>query len=449
MLKGLLVIKAEIGQNKGYVISAEPLGGLTTANEQSPKIANNNTGQLTFLSAVVLAFLGGLVLNLMPCVFPVLSIKALSLVEMKGQEAKEARLHGIAYTVGVILSFLLIAGVLIALKHAGTAIGWGFQLQNPIIVGLLAYLLFFIGLSLSGLIEIGSGLTSIGGKLAGNHSYTGSFFTGALATIVATPCTAPFMGAAMGFALTQSAFVSLTIFAVLGFGLALPYLLLSFIPAVRVLLPKPGAWMETFKQFLAFPMFASTLWLIWVLSQQAGTGAIFLALFGLLFLSFAVWLSRFSNLAARIIMIATIIGVIYTLSEMRNMSAPEATQTMSEKYTAISYSKDALAELLRRDEPVFVDMTAAWCITCKVNETTVLNTKTIQDLFAEKNVQQVVGDWTNRNAAITEYLDEHKRNGVPLYVYYGKPDPTTGIRPEPVILPQILTQAIVRNALEN
>lgn len=472
MLEGLLVIKSEIGQNKGYLLNVLPSGenikpvivnksnttaksALARAQGNDGGLAIHETPNLTWISAIILAFFGGLILNLMPCVFPVLSIKALSLAQMKGQKAKEARLHGLAYTFGVIISFLLIAGALIALKNAGASIGWGFQFQNPLIVAVLAYLLFLIGLNLSGLFEIGTGLTNIGGKITGNHSYTGSFSTGALASIVATPCTAPFMGAAMGFALTQSALVSLSVFAVLGLGLATPYLLLSFIPAARSFLPKPGPWMETFKQFLAFPMFASSLWLIWVISQQAGTTGIFLSLFGLLFLTFAVWLAKltkgkapsFRTFLAKATMLFAILGVIYTLNEMRTLDTPESQQTASAKHEAIPYTKATLSDALSGSDPVFVEMTAAWCITCKINEATVINTLATRDLFKKKNVQHIIGDWTNRNNEITEYLDAYQRNGVPLYVYYGKRDPVTKMRPQSIILPQILTPSGFRNAM--
>jgi len=460
ILEGLLVIKGDTGQNTGYLIRAsasdKPIIINTPDLPKDNNLTNNETKSLTLISAIILAFLGGLALNLMPCVFPVLSIKALSLAQMNGQKIREARLHGIAYTLGVIISFLLIAGALIALKHAGAAIGWGFQFQNPLIVAMLAYLLFLIGLSLAGLFEIGAGLTSIGGKLTGSHFYNGSFFTGVLASIVATPCTAPFMGAAMGFALTQTAFVSLTIFAVLGLGLAMPYLLLSFIPAARVFLPKPGAWMETFKQFLAFPMFASALWLIHVISILTGTTGIFLSLFGLLLIAFAVWLARitksktseFGDIVAKTTMIAAIIGVIYTLGAMHSLRTP-ATSTITSDQETIPYTKAALSKALNGDDPVFVEMTAAWCITCKVNNAIAISTQATRDLFRHKNVQHIVGDWTSQDTEITEYLDAFEHNGVPLYVYYGKRDTTTKIRPQAIILPQIMTAAGLRRALES
>ena len=409
-LEGLLVIRDKAGQNKGYVISATSLNlplppgeraGVRGAENEGhplpdPQGGGHGNKNLTFISALTLAFLGGLILNLMPCVFPVLSIKALSLAQMKGQKAQQARLHGMAYTAGVVLSFLLIAGALIAFKHAGAAIGWGFQLQNPFIIALLAGLFVLIGLNLLGLFEIGSSLTGIGGKLTAPLSLAGSVFTGALAAIFATPCTAPFMGAAMGFALTQNAAISLSVFAVLGFGMALPYLLLSFIPALQTVLPRPGPWMKTLRQILSIPIFITALWLIWVLSIQT--------------------------------------GILHTKIEGPR-TAP--------------YSNAALEELLKGSDPVFVEMTAAWCITCKVNESAVLNTQSTHDLFKRRNVQLVIGDWTNKNAEITGYMGTFKRNGVPLYVYYGQRDAATGMRPEAVLLPQILTQKTLRNTIEN
>ncbi len=477
-LKGLLVIKGEIGHNRGYIVTAMPSGeNAKPVIINKPNISSNNilasaqsqksditlrvheTKTITLLSAIILAFLGGLVLNLMPCVFPVLSIKALNLIEMKNQSSRQAKLHGLAYTIGVIFSFLFIAGALIAFKHAGAAIGWGFQLQNPLVVVILVYLFFLIGLNFLGLFEIGVGLTSIGNKFTKNrHSYTGSFFTGTLASVVATPCTAPFMGAAMGFALTQSAFVSLIVFAVLGLGLATPYLLLSFIPSARILLPKPDAWMETFKQFLAFPMFASSLWLIWVVSQQTGTTGIFLSLFGLLCLTFSIWLSKIiktkkptdiKTFITGIMAIAAITGVIYTLNKIHNLGISETTQNTTAKQETIPYTKETLAKLLSGDNPVFVEISAAWCITCKLNETAVINTKATRGLFKAKNVRHIVGDWTNRSTEITEYLNAYHRDGVPLYIYYGKRDSVTKMRKQAVILPQILTSSDLHKAIEN
>lgn len=465
LIKGLLVIKGNIGENIGYEIEAissdaptKPVAvnkaNSTDAAQEASEPANDKPPKSAFsqwMNALSLALFGGIILNLMPCVFPVLSIKALSLVKMKDEDNSLARMHGLSYTLGVILSFIAIAAVLIILKEAGSAIGWGFQLQSPLVVGLLAYLLFTIGLNLIGFFEINLSFGGIGNSLTQKQSLSGSFFTGTLATIVATPCTAPFMGAAMGFALTQPTFVGISVFAMLGFGLALPYLLLSFIPQARIFLPKPGAWMNTFKQFLAFPMFASAIWLIWVLSKQAGTYGVFIALLGLLAIAFGVWLSRLKGrgigkIIANIAMIATALLVVHSLSSLN--SATNSQQTAQTHSFGSTYTKEALSSLLEQDEPVFVEMTAAWCITCKVNQAAVINTGFTKNLFKEERVQFLIGDWTNKNAEVTEYLNLFERDGVPLYVYYGERDPITGNRPEAKILPQILTTGALEKAIK-
>lgn len=408
-----------------------------------------------FLKAILLAIIGGLVLNLMPCVFPVLSIKALSLVKIAEKHPEQARLHGMSYTLGVIISFLAIAGTLVALKLGGANIGWGFQLQNPVIITLLAYLLFTIGLNLSGVFEFGGGLSNVGGKLAQGHGYKNSFFTGILATIVATPCTAPFMGAALGYALFQPAIISLSVFAALGFGLALPYLLLSFLPHLQHILPKPGAWMDVFKQLLAFPMYLSAIWLVWVLSQQTGARGMLGALLGMIAIGFGVWLlsHRPRGKKKRItLIILAVLSFIMALGFLPSSEAkPDQDATIEQSSNALlhePYSVEALNEALSNSDPVFVEMTAAWCITCKVNHASSINIKETRTLFKDNAVQYLVGDWTNQDPAITTYLDSFGRNGVPLYVYYGRAD-ENGIRPDPVLMPQILTPKIVAKFVTN
>lgn len=469
-ISGLLVIKGDIGQNIGFWVTAKPENGDTTAKPiavnkgnsapLSPSDANNAPApsnhpppgsNINWFSALYLALLGGMILNLMPCVFPVLSMKALSLIKMKDKEHKRARLHGIAYTLGIMLSFLAFGGALIAFKEAGTTLGWGFQLQNPLIVATLAYLLFAIGLNLMGFFEFGGRLTNVGNKLTRGDSLSSSFFTGALATIVATPCTAPFMGAAMGFALTQPTAVSLSVFAMLGFGLALPYLFLSFVPAARHLLPKPGAWMNTFKQLLAFPMFASAIWLIWVLSQQTGAEGVLLALLGLLAIAFSAWLIHLENIGiaraiAHITLVISLLLMTLTLSSLRSIQSPPAKEAYA---MGAPYQKETLSTLLKGDDPIFVEMTAAWCITCKLNHAVAVNIESTKKLFQDKNVQYLIGDWTNQDEEITAYLDTFGRNGVPLYVYYGKRDTVTQTRPKEIVLPQVLTPAIVKEYIGN
>ncbi|MGH1404621.1 MAG: protein-disulfide reductase DsbD family protein [Alphaproteobacteria bacterium] len=462
-LSGVLIISDKKNGNKGFQITAQkgksvtkgaaaPVsnGAISETNIQTDLPLQTSSPNTTWFSAIYLALFGGLILNLMPCVFPVLSMKALSLVKMQEKEARQARTYGLAYTFGVILSFLAIGGTLLILKEAGAAIGWGFQLQNPIVVAALAYLLFAIGLNLIGFFEFDFGLNNIGNKLTQGQSVGSSFFTGILATIVATPCTAPFMGAAMGFAIAQPALVSMSVFAALGFGLALPYLLLSFIPALRNLLPRPGAWMNTFKQFLAFPMLASSVWLIWVLDQQSGAFGVLLTLLGMLSIAFAIWLSHlkptgFMKTITRTLfvlcLIVPLINLSYITTSMKNDSG---TQEYSKGKT---FSEETLETALTGENPVFVEMTAAWCITCKVNSASSINVQSTKDVFAEHKVEYLIGDWTNHDEKITEYLQTFNRNGVPIYVFYGKPD-EHGVRPSPVLLPQILTPTIVQNTIE-
>ncbi len=451
-LTGLLVIKGDKGQSKGFEITATPEITTSTTKVEientetsTPPIkAEAKTNNTTWFSALYFALFGGLILNLMPCVFPVLSMKALSLVKMSDKESKAARTHGIAYTLGVVLSFLAIGGVLLILKEAGTVVGWGFQLQNPIIVGILAYLLFIIGLNLIGFFEFKTSFGNIGNKLTQGQSLSSSFFTGTLATIVATPCTAPFMGAAMGFALTQPAFVSMSIFAALGFGLALPYLILSYVPQFRRVLPKPGAWMDVFKQFLSFPIFASSIWLIWVLSQQSGSYGVLLVLLGMLAIAFCVWLSHLRNkgIAKRItsgLFVLCLFLPVFSLSYLKD--------TPKDYAFGAPFSPEKLSELISGDDPIFVEMTAAWCITCKVNHAVAINVKSTKELFKENNVQYLIGDWTNHDDTITQYLHDFGRNGVPIYVYYGKRDPNTGKRPEAKLLPQVISTDTIQNTI--
>jgi len=437
-------------QTGGDVLGRAFAGGL-------PGSANGPASLLTLATALLFALLGGIILNLMPCVFPILSMKALSLCKMSGQDDKEARMGGLFYTAGILACFAVIAGVLIALKAGGAQLGWGFHLQNPVIVLLLAYLLFVIGLSLSGLFEIKGGFTGAGSKLAGRGGATGAFFTGVLATLVATPCTAPFMGLALGFALVQPAPIAMAIFLMLGFGLALPYLLLAYIPALRGALPKPGPWMNTFKEFLAFPMYASAAWLVWVYSQQTTGLAVLYALAGLVSIGFAIWLFRITakadsgRFALRALAILILLSALsFGLLERRDAGTVPAGSTMEaeiETGAAQSFSASRFAALEAGDEPLFINMTAAWCITCKLNERVALNVPATRALFAEQNISYLIGDWTNEDPEITAYLARYGRNGVPLYVYYGPRDTQSGERPEAVVLPPLLTPTIVKNAL--
>ncbi len=462
-LKGLVTFKNKQGVYQGYSLTAQPertkQGAATPISSEGSKQAQNTPAPVnakpeisSFTTALFFAFLGGLILNLMPCVFPVISMKALSLAKLSGKEKREARLHGLSYTAGVIASFIVIGMMLVFLKTAGSSIGWGFQLQNPVVVAGLAYILFLVGLNLMGFFEVGLSLGNIGGQLTNKHSMAGSFFTGTLATVVATPCMAPFMAAALGYALVQSAGVALSIFIALGFGLAFPYLLLCYIPAAQKLLPRPGAWMKTFKQFLAFPMFGFSIWLVSILAQQAGPEGVFLTLLGMLFLSMAVWLAHFKKPFCQCGIMSRAPLLICMALPLMSLAAvaqiPTAgTSRLAEGSFGQTYSPAKLAALLETKDPVFVEMTAAWCITCKVNHRLAIDIESTHKAFKEANVQYLIGDWTNYDKEITTYLESFGRSGVPVYVFYGAPD-QTGKRPEPVLLPQLLTPGIVHEAVQ-
>jgi len=392
--------------------------------------------------ALLLAFAGGLILNLMPCVFPILSMKAVGLVRLADQERRAARGHGLVFGAGVVISFAVLAGVLIALRAGGAAVGWGFQLQTPWFVLFLSYLMFALGLNLSGIFRIGGGFAGAGGALASKPGKVGAFFTGVLAVLVATPCTAPFMGAALGFALAQPALPALAVFLALGAGMAAPYVLLSLSPALLRRLPKPGPWMERFRQLLAFPMYATAAWLVWVLGQQSPVSGIALALGGFILIGFAVWLVRQMDgsrqawrTAYAALAVAALGGALSTLHFVEaSAAAPVSVGRAVTMKDAEPWSTARLDALRAEGRPVLVNFTAAWCITCLVNEKAALSTAAVQNALKSKNVVYLKGDWTRQDPAITAALASFGRSGVPLYVLY----PPGG---EPIVLPQILTES--------
>ena len=437
------------GTKQVFKINATPIENPNLGQADS---AQSSGGLTAFLQAILFALFGGMILNLMPCVFPVLSMKALSLVNLHGEGEKQARKHGIAYTAGILISFGLIAGVLLALKAGGAQIGWGFQLQSPIIILGLAYLVFIIGLNLAGFFEFSNKLAGIGQKQTQDEGTKGAFFTGVLATLVATPCTAPFMGVALGYALTQPAIISMSVFLALGFGLALPYLALCFIPALRAKLPRPGAWMDTFKQFLSFPLFITAVWLVWVLARQGGETAVLIALLGMVAITLTIWLSRHLKtnglwkLIATVLLIASIFFTISTFITVNLFAQPEVVSRETDSVNWTAFSNEKLSNLKETDQAVFINMTAAWCITCQVNDRIALKTNKIKTLFKDKNIAYLKGDWTNKDSEITKYLNSYNRQGVPLYVYY-PPRDENGKRPDAVVLPQILTAGIVEKSI--
>jgi thiol:disulfide interchange protein len=405
---------------------------------------------LGFLNALLLAFLGGIILNLMPCVFPVLSIKALSLVSHAHYSAREIRRQGYVYTLGVLASFMALALFLILLKAGGDQIGWGFQFQSPVFVLTMAYLMFAVGLSLSGVFYVGGSIAGAGAGLTQRPGYSGSFFTGVLATLVATPCTAPFMAAALGYALAQPALQLISIFLSLGLGLALPYLLLSCWPSLQRWLPRPGAWMERAKQCLAFPMYAAAIWLVWVLVQQAGADAVILALGGMLLLALAAWIynatrnlsdqGRWAGNFSVLLLVATALGVgVSQVNQSGNSLVASDTAAASTKNVNWeAYSDARLQSLLADGKPVFLNFTASWCISCLVNERVALGTDKVRQAFAQQGITYLKGDWTNKDPEITAFLKKFNRSGVPLYVFY-----PAGQAQQPKELPQILTPDIV------
>ncbi|HET6520993.1 MAG TPA: protein-disulfide reductase DsbD domain-containing protein, partial [Geminicoccaceae bacterium] len=450
-VEGVLVIGERLDGGtvtQAFAVSALP-GAVPAAVAASPAFAPG----IGLLQAVLFALLGGVILNLMPCVFPVLSVKALALVRHAGSGDGAVRRHGLAYAAGVLACFGLIAGALIALKAGGAAVGWGFQLQSPVVIALLAYLMFALGLSLSGAFSVGGGLMGAGGGLAARGGYAGSFFTGALAAVVATPCTAPFMGAALGFAIVQPWYVALGVFLALGLGMALPYLALCFSPGLLRLLPRPGPWMERFKQLLAFPLYATAVWLVWVLSLQAGPEGVAAALAGMVLIAFAAWLYQATRESAGLWRPAGALGAIAAVVLALGLvglpdgpAGPVAVRPAAAEGGPAwePFSPTRLAELRAEGRPVFVNMTAAWCITCLVNERVALGSPEIGAAFAEKRVAYLKGDWTNGDPAITAVLDSFGRTGVPLYVLY----PPEGAAREPIVLPQLLTEARLKRELE-
>lgn len=408
--------------------------------------------------ALALAFAGGLLLNVMPCVFPVLSIKVFDFVRQAGGDPARLRLHGWIYGAGVVLSFWLLAGVLLALRAGGEGLGWGFQLQSPAFVVVMIFVLVALALSLLGLFDVGLGMTALAGRVPQGDGLAGSFSTGVLATVVATPCTAPFMGPALGWALTQPAARAMLVFSALGAGMALPYVVLCLVPGWVRRLPRPGAWLETFRQLMAFPLLATAVWLLWVLGLQAGNDAIAGTLAGLLLLAIGLWLrGRFAGLerpvrtrrvAHAAALLLALAGLVTALASRGSTPADAvvagtgATPT-SDAYGIPwrAYSRAALDQLRAAGTPVFVDFTAAWCLTCKVNEHLVFSSREVRDAFAARDVAMLRADWTSRDDEITRALASFGRSGVPLYVLYG-----TGA--EPMVLPSVLTRGVVLDALQ-
>ena len=455
---GVLVLENERGDRIAYDF-ANPAADANSTIIAPLLTANSGRGSGqdgSILFYMLLALLGGMILNLMPCVFPVLSLKALSFANNIGGSQFKQRMDGVVYTAGVVLAFVALASVLIALRSGGEAVGWAFQFQKPWFLAFIVYLFFLMALSLSGVFEIGTSLMGVGDRLTTDGGYKGSFFTGVLATTVATPCTAPFMGPAIGFALSQPWVVAMLVFVSLGFGMALPILALSFLPRLFRYLPKPGPWMETFKQFMAFPLYASALFFLWVLGNQVGVVGMSLVAAVCIFLAFAAWLYQrrlhmgpTMRIANYVIGIGALAIAFYSTQTPFLQAGTLVSSAQSVGYVSATqnfevFSTERLNQLQSEGKPVFVNMTAAWCITCLANEQTTLGTDRVQQAMADNEITYMKGDWTNEDPEITGVLEQFNRPSVPLYILY----PGDPIK-EPIILPQILTPGIVAEAFES
>lgn len=439
-LGGLLV--AEPGWGGGMPAAAEidlPAAGPSPAG--SPVIA------LTLAVALLSAFAGGMILNLMPCVFPIVSIKVLGFLERSHGDRRRLRLHGLAFGLGVVVCFWALGLALLALRSAGTELGWGYQLQSPLVVSGLALLFFLLALNLSGVFEVGSVLQRLAGGGRVREGYGGSFLAGLLACVVATPCTAPFMGAALGYGLVQPAGTAMLVFTALAVGMACPYVLLSFLPSLVRRLPRPGPWTQTLKQLLAFPLYLTVVWLAWVLGEQRGLSAVTHLLVALVLTGAGAWTwGQFGSAASRsgsrtawaIATLALMVGGVGIAWQPNPPGAVDyAVQT-----GWVPYTEAALDRARSDGHWVFVDFTAAWCVTCQVNKRLVLNTDAVTSRFAETHVTLMRADWTSRDARIGEALRRLGRSGVPAYALY----PPGGAPPR--LLPEILTRDIVLQALD-
>ena len=431
----------ELSSGQSYEFTAPVAAGtvaLVPAGGAGRAAVAPSTPDVTLLGELALAFGGGLLLNLMPCVFPVLFLKGLALVKSSNQEKRRQRAHGLVYTLGILVSFWTVVGVLLLLRAGGRQVGWGFQMQSPGFVAVLASLVFFLGLSLAGQFELGLSLTSAGGGLAQKHGFAGSFFTGVLATVVATPCMGPMLGAAVGFALSQPVALTFLIFTALALGLAMPYLLLTLQPQWTSILPKPGAWMETLKQLTAVPLFATAIWLAWVYGQLFGTDGINrLALLLLTFLVLAIagwalgrWPARWGSAIAALVLIAL------------GLALPLHTQKV-EAQTWEPWSPETLASARASGDPVFVDFTAAWCLSCKVNEAAVLRSEEIESRLTKGHFKLLKADWTQYDPKITAQLAQVNRSGVPTYIIF-----PAGKASNADVLPELLTKDIVSKAID-
>ncbi|HRW29110.1 MAG TPA: protein-disulfide reductase DsbD family protein [Emcibacteraceae bacterium] len=438
----VLTFKTGDGKNHAFLITAEKSASPVASPSEELKNEDSSPKQtLGLFSALAFAFLGGIILNLMPCVFPILSLKVMSIVALNNKEEQEARLSGLLYTAGVIVCFGLIGAVVSLLS-----VGWGFHMQMPVVNFALGLLMVLIGLNLLGYFEFGSQFSGLGQGLINTdrNSRRASFFTGFLAVVVATPCTAPFMASALGYAFIAGGISGFSIFIALGLGLSFPYLLLCYVPSLRKMLPRPGAWMETMKNILGFPMLATAVWLFWVLGNQVGVDAMAICIIASLLLALLLHSLQKEGFVWKAVM-GLCLGLIVYSGFYISDHKVEQTTTVSEEdgLKAVSFSSDKLKSLIDEKKPVFVYFTADWCVTCKLNERVALSRSEVHQAFRQKNIQVMEADWTNQNPEITKTLQSYGRIGVPLYLYF----PAGRTLDNPEILPQILTVDTIISAL--
>lgn len=442
------LMKETPSEVSGVLVSSAGWRGAGSEKAIEVKLATEASSGLTLWSALLFALLGGLILNLMPCVLPVISLKVLHFAEHDHTRPEKTLLEGILYTLGVLTSFWILAVFLILLRSAGEQIGWGFHLQSPFFVVGLVFLFFAFAMNLLGVYEVWLSLTTVQNPKT-SSKILAAFFSGVVTTIIATPCTAPFMGAALGFSLTQPVFVSLLVFTLLGFGMALPVLTLSLFPTLLKFVPKPGPWMGTLKKVLSLLLFATVLWLLWTVSFQVSNRALMLVVVALLLLGLALTLygkvqreQKSKVLAWLLIGVSLCVGFI-PLNLMTSSNNPSEEYVQKEGEIAWEKFSRARYEALKKEgTPFFIDFTAAWCLSCQVNERIALNRKDIVERFEELGIVALKADWTNRDPEITEMLAYYGRTSIPLYVLYGPG------KKEPVLLPEILSQSIVKDALE-
>ncbi len=400
------------------------------------------------LTAIAAAFLGGLILNLMPCVFPVISLKALSLIRHHDNPGR-ARAEGLAFLLGVVITMIALVAVLLLARAGGASVGWGFQLQSPPVIALLILVMLGSALNLLGLFEVGLTVQRVGGIGGDRGGLTGSALTGALAIVVATPCSAPFMASAVGYALTQPPTVSVVIFIALALGFAAPFTLVSFFPVLARVLPAPGAWMVTLKQGLAFPMLGAVGWLIWVLERQAGSAALAAILLCCLLFSFAAWLygmaqkRRMRGKGHWGLHIATLAFLLLMVPPLANLKTTATDADAVDAAASVAWSPQNVEAIKGQGKPILVNFTASWCITCQVNDRTSLSTGAVKKAMARTSTIYMIADSTKYNPDVEQALSDFGRGGLPLYVVY----PANGGKPE--VLPQVLTPQIVISALNH